>query len=433
VGKLWVFIKDKKIKMSRRLEVIPTGFIDYGKFGESFMAGIQQGRNIVLQEEERQRRIQDQENQRLSAANQIYRQNQSDLERFGTDLSTSEKLKFTSQFDGIMNMNREMQSWIAKGGKVGSPEYNALQDNIEKQKKNLQMNIGALKEVKGGLNELISLQKNKYIVDDSQVMRLQQSYNDIINGKYVPSTELPNKQTIVQSAYISPNAIYESVVPKIQSTEKQSSYKRGKEVITEKSRVPNYFEVESAGIDLVNRSPVESAGIVKDYNKFKSAADTDLGDFKNRYDLYSMYMKDVDKTPKQAKDMTPSDYAMMEIISRSYKPDPSIFSKYTEPKKVTGGKPTQAEQKAKITESIADDVFSTDASKSNDAISQIQGALELGGYSISKSGNTLNVFKGKDIYDPNGLDIKIPLDKNNKKSVSTLKTLIKKYITATGG
>lgn len=419
--------------MSRRLEVIPTGFIDYGKFGESFMAGIQQGRNIVLQEEERQRRIQDQENQRLSAANQIYRQNQSDLERFGTDLSTSEKLKFTSQFDGIMNMNREMQSWIAKGGKVGSPEYNALQDNIEKQKKNLQMNIGALKEVKGGLNELISLQKNKYIVDDSQVMRLQQSYNDIINGKYVPSTELPNKQTIVQSAYISPNAIYESVVPKIQSTEKQSSYKRGKEVITEKSRVPNYFEVESAGIDLVNRSPVESAGIVKDYNKFKSAADTDLGDFKNRYDLYSMYMKDVDKTPKQAKDMTPSDYAMMEIISRSYKPDPSIFSKYTEPKKVTGGKPTQAEQKAKITESIADDVFSTDASKSNDAISQIQGALELGGYSISKSGNTLNVFKGKDIYDPNGLDIKIPLDKNNKKSVSTLKTLIKKYITATGG
>ena len=419
--------------MSRRLEVIPTGFIDYGKFGESFMAGIQQGRNIVLQEEERQRRIQDQENQRLSAANQIYRQNQSDLERFGTDLSTSEKLKFTSQFDGIMNMNREMQSWIAKGGKVGSPEYNALQDNIEKQKKNLQMNIGALKEVKGGLNELISLQKNKYIVDDSQVMRLQQSYNDIINGKYVPSTELPNKQTIVQSAYISPNAIYESVVPKIQSTEKQSSYKKGKEVITEKSRVPNYFEVESAGIDLVNRSPVESAGIVKDYGKFKSAADTDLGDFKNRYDLYSMYMKDVDKTPKQAKDMTPSDYAMMEIISRSYKPDPNIFSRYTEPKKATGGKPTQAEQKTKITESIADDVFSTDANKSNDAISQIQGALELGGYSISKSGNTLNVFKGKDIYDPNGLDIKIPLDKNNKKSVSTLKTLIKKYITATGG
>ena len=184
---------------------------------------------------------------------------------------------------------------------------------------------------------------------------------------------------------------------------------------------------------MVNRSPVESAGIVKDYGKFKSAADTDLGDFKNRYDLYSMYMKDVDRTPKQAKDMTPSDYAMMEIISRSYKPDPNIFSRYTEPKKATGGKPTQAEQKAKITESIADDVFSTDANKSNDAISQIQGALELGGYSISKSGNTLNVFKGKDIYDPNGLDIKIPLDKNNKKSVSTLKTLIKKYITATGG
>ena len=419
--------------MSRRLEVIPTGFIDYGKAGESFMAGIQQGRNIMMQEEERQRRLREQENQRLMAANQLYRQNQADLERFGTDLTTAEKLKFTSQFDGIMNMNREMQSWIAKGGKVGSPEYNALQDNIEKSKKNLQMNIGALKEVKGGMNELISLQKNKYIVDENQMTQLQKSYNDILNGNYVPSIDLPNKQSIVQSAYISPNAIYESVVPKIKPAEKQKSYKRGKEIITEKSMVPSYFEVETLGIDLVNRSPVESAGIIKDYNKFKSQPETNLGDFKNRYELYSMYMKDVDKQPKQPKEMTPADYAIMEIISRSYKPDPNVFSRYSEPKKTTGGKLTQKEEKALVTNSMLTDLFSGDTKKSDDAIDELQGALQLDGYSITKSGNNLTVVKAKDAFDPKGVNITIPLEKNNKKSEATLRTLLKKYMTATGG
>lgn len=416
--------------MSRRLEVIPTGFIDYGKAGESFMAGMQQGRNIMMQEEERQRRLKEQENQRLSAANQIYRQNQADLERFGTDLTTAEKLKFTSQFDGIMNMNREMQSWIAKGGKVGSPEYNALQDNIEKSKKNLQMNIGALKEVKGGMNELISLQKNKYIVDENQLITLQKSYNDILNGNYVPSIDLPNKQSIVQSAYISPNAIYESVVPKIQSTEKQKSYKKGKEVITEKSRVPNYFEVEAAGIDLVNRSPVESAGIVKDYNKFKSLSETNLGDFKNRYDLYSMYMNEVDRQPKQPKDMTPSDYAAMEIIARSYKPDPNVSSRYSEGKKDTSSKLTQSEKDAEKMIGMVDVIFGKDAKKSATAISELQGGLKIKGFTISKSGNNLKVKKVKDEFN-DGIDISIPLD-GSEGSRAALKSVINTYFSAIG-
>lgn len=416
--------------MSRRLEVIPTGFIDYGKAGESFMAGLQQGRNIMLQEEERQRRLKEQENQRLMAANQLYRQNQADLERFGTDLTTAEKLKFTSQFDGIMNMNRELQSWVAKGGKVGSPEYNALQDNIEKSKKNLQMNIGALKEVKGGINELVSLQKNKYIVDENQMAQLQKSYNDILNGNYVPSIDLPNKQSIVQSAYISPNAIYESVVPKIKPSEKQKSYKKGNQIITEKSMVPSYFEVETLGIDLVNRSPVESAGIIKDYNKFKSQPETNLGDFKNRYDLYSMYMKDVDKQPKQPKDMTPADYAIMEIISRSYKPDPNVFSRYSEPKKTTGGKPTQSEKDAEKMIGMVDVIFGKDAKKSATAISELQGGLKIKGFKISKSGNNLTVKKSKDEFS-DVIDISIPLD-GSEGSRAALKSVINTYFSAIG-
>ena len=418
--------------MSRRLEVIPTGFIDYGKFGESFMAGIQQGRNIVLQEEERQRRIKEQENQRLSVANQIYRQNQADLERFGTDLTTGEKVKFTSKFDEIMNMNRELQTWISKGGKVGSPEYNVLQDNIEKSKKNLQMNIGALKEVKSSLSELVALQKNKYIVDEKQLINLQKSYVDILNGTYVPSVDLPNKQSIVQSAYISPNAIYESVVPKIGTTESQKSYKKGNEVITEKSRVPNYIEVETAAIDLVNRSPVESSGIIKDFEKFKAVSESDLGDFKNRYDLYSVYMKEVGKTPKAAKDILPSDFALMEIISRSYKPDPNVFSRYAKPSGGGGrGKPTSTQQDAAKMNSMVDNLFSGDAGKVKKIVSQLSGGLKIKGFTISSSGNTLSVKKGKNDEWGEPMNISIPLD-GSEESKSAAMSIINTYFSAIG-
>jgi len=41
--------------MSRRLEVIPTGYIDYGAAAQKFMTGFQQGRAMLMQEEERQR------------------------------------------------------------------------------------------------------------------------------------------------------------------------------------------------------------------------------------------------------------------------------------------------------------------------------------------------------------------------------------------
>lgn len=416
--------------MSRRLEVIPTGFIDYGKAGESFMAGLQQGRNIMLQEEERQRRLKEQENQRLMAANQLYRQNQADLERFGTDLTTAEKLKFTSQFDGIMNMNRELQSWVAKGGKVGSPEYNALQDNIEKSKKNLQMNIGALKEVKGALNEAVSLQKDRYIVDDNQISVLQKSYNDILNGNYIPSIALPNKTALVQSAYRSPMAIYDSAIRSITPKVVQNSYKKGNQVITEKSNIPDYREVEAVATNLVNLPPVDSTGIIKGYNNFKSVSDSDLGEFKGRYEKYSMYMKEVNQPPKQPKDMTPSDYAMMEIIARSYNPDPNVFSRYSEPKKTGGGKPTQSEKDAEKMIGMVDVIFGKDAKKSATAISELQGGLKIKGFKISKSGNNLTVKKSKDEFS-DVIDISIPLD-GSEGSRAALKSVINTYFSAIG-
>jgi hypothetical protein len=416
--------------MSRRLEVIPTGFIDYGKAAQSFMGGVQQGMNLVAQEEERQRRIREVEEQRFSLANQVYRQNQADLERFGTDLTTAEKLKFTNQFDNVMSMNRELQSWISSGGKVGSPEYNALQDNIEKSKKSLQMNIGNLKEVKSALSEVNALQKNKFLVDPNQVSQLNLAYTQILDGKYVPSIDLPNKQTIVGSSYISPNAIYESVIPKIQYTEKNKVFKDGKVIKTYKQKTPNYFELETASLDLVNRSPVESAGIIKDFQAFKEASKSDLGDFKNRYALYSMYMKEEGKTPKTPTEFTPSDFSMMELVSRSYKPSADEFQRYGGTKTSGGKKATQGEMDASKMGVLLDDVFGSDETKRSEALSEISGGLELQGFKISVKDGSISVVKSKDEY-TDGINMKIPLN-GGKKSKSAMQSVINKYFAAIG-
>lgn len=418
--------------MSRRLEVIPTGFIDYGKAAQSFMGGVQQGMNLVAQEEERQRRLKEVENQRFSVANQLYRQNQADLERFGTDLTTAEKLKFTGQFDGIMKMNRDLQDWIFKGGKVGSPEYNALQDNIEKSKKSLQMNIGNLKEVKSAISEANALQKNKFLVDPNQIAQLSSAYNQILEGKYVPSIDLPSKQTIVGSSYISPNAIYESVIPKIQYTEKNKVFKEGKVVKTYKQKTPNYFELETAALDLVNRSPVESAGIIKDFQRFKEASKSDLGDFKNRYDLYSIYMKEEGKTPKSAEEFTPSDFSMMELVSRSYKPSADEFQRYSAPKTGGGGgKPTATEKDAAKMNAMVSDLFSGDVNKVKKITSQLSGGLKLKGFTISSSGNTLSVKKGKNDEWGEQMNISIPLDGSDESNAAAM-SIINTYFSAIG-
>lgn len=418
--------------MSRRLEIIPTGFVDYGKAAQSFMAGAQQGMNIIAQEEERQRRIRETENQRLSVANQIYRQNQADLERFGTDLTTGEKIKFTNQFDGIIRMNRELQDWVAKGGKVGSPEYNAIQDNIEKSKKNLQMNVGALKEVKSNLGEAISLQSKKFIVDQNIINQLQTAYNEILDGKYVPSVDLPSKTSIVSSSYLSPNAIYESVIPKIQYTEKNKVVKDSKNnvVQTYKQKIPNFFELETASLDLVNRSPAESTGIINGFNAFKQAPKDNLGDFKNRYDLYSMYMKEEGRTPKPKDEFNPADFALMELVSRSYKPTADEFQRYAPPRKDKSKEPTQAEKDAEKMNMLVEDIFSGDATKSNSAISKLSGGLKVKGFTIKKVGDSLSVVKAKDEF-MDALNVTIPLTKNDE-SVASLQSVINQYFSAIG-
>jgi hypothetical protein len=418
--------------MSRRLENIPTGFIDYGAAGRSLMEGIQMGRNIVLQEEERQRKLQELENQRASVANTIYRQNQADIERWGSDLSTSEKKAFSTQFDDVMKINRQMQDFILKGGKVNSDGYIALQDLMEKQKKNILMNVGALKEVKDTMSQLVTLQKSKYQGFDDDITVLQNAYNNIIAGKYVPSIDLPTKTSVTQKAYVAPSVVFESYVPKIAVVQQEHVVKdANKKIIrTEKKQIPSYTDLETLSYDSVNAPAVNSSGIMKEFMEFKNLnKDQVKPEYQSRYDLYKMYMKEVGKDAKAIKDFEAVDFSMMELIARRYKPAPDEAERfYKEPKGSSG---SLSAKDAGIMDEMLTDIFSGDAKRAKAVIDKLTGALNSKGWKIGFNGKNVTAEKSPDEWDPAkttyGFDL---LD--NDKNRATAKAMINAYFSAIG-
>jgi|GEM_PF-6145492 len=420
--------------MSRRLEVIPTGYIDYGAAAQKFMTGFQQGRAMLMQEEERQRRLQELENQRASIANTIFRQHQADVERFGTDLSTSEKQAFTAQFDGIMEANRGVQDFILKGGKVNSSEYIALQDAIEKQKKDLQMRIGAIKEIKDGMSQIVTLQKSKYEGFDGDAATLTDMYNRVLKGSYIPSIDIPNKTSITQKAFVAPGVVYESYIPKISVNQQDHVVKdSNKKIIrTEKKQMPVYSDLETVAYDAVNAPSVNSSGVMRDFNNFKTLNKDGLTkDYQTRYDLYKMYMKDSNKPEKEIKDFQPVDYVMMEMIARKYKPAPDEAERfYKESSGRGGGGTISAEQAALMNKMIAD-YFSGDAKKRTGVVDKLAGGLKTKGWSMGFKNNAFDASKGADEWNEKGINYKIGINENNENR-SALMAVIKAYFSAIG-
>lgn len=417
--------------MSRRLQTIPTGFVDYGAVGQQFMTGVQKGINLVQEEEERRRRAQDLENQRALLATNVYKQHQADLERFGTDLSTSEKQSFVNQFDAITKSNRELQSFLLKGGKVNSPEYIALQDSIDKQKKTLQMNVGALKEVKDAMAQGVALQKGKYDGYEDDMLKLSNAYKSILSGSYVPSSELPNKTSMTQKAYIAPSVVYEAYVPKISVSNVDHVVKdtKNKIIKTEKKQIPVYSDLETVAYDAINAPAVNSTGVMKNYETFVQSNKAGVSpEYKTRYDLYSMYMKDVNQTPKAIKDFQPTDYVMMEMIARKYKPAPDQqerFYKDSQPKNTS-----QSAQDASKMNAYLSDLFSGDATKAKNVIDKLSGALQVKGWKISSKGGKVNATKAADEWSQ-GASYSFDLNDNDANRAAAT-AMINSYFTAIG-
>jgi hypothetical protein len=420
--------------MSRRLEVIPTGYIDYGAAAQKFMTGFQQGRAMLMQEEERQRRLQELENQRASIANTIFRQHQADVERFGTDLSTSEKQAFTAQFDGIMEANRGVQDFLLKGGKVNSSEYIALQDGIEKQKKDLQMRIGALKEIKDGMSQIVTLEKSKYEGFGGDKTTLMDMYNRVLKGSYIPSIDIPSKTSITQKAFVAPGVIYESYIPKISVNQQDHVVKdSNKKIIrTEKKQIPVYSDLETVAYDAVNAPSVNSSGVMRDFNNFKTLNKDGLTkDYQTRYDLYKMYMKDSNKPEKEIKDFQPVDYVMMEMIARKYKPAPDEAERFYKESSGRGGGGSVSAKQAEEMSQMISDYFSGDEEKRNSVVNKISGALNTKGWDMSFKNNYFDAVKGADEWNKKGLTYQIGTSYNDTNK-SKLMAVIKAYFSAIG-
>lgn len=419
--------------MSRRLENIPTGFVDYGAAGKGLMEGFQAGRNIALQEEERRRRQQEIENQRATLANNIYRQTQADLERFGNDLTTPEKLAFTKQFEDIVKDNRTLQEFVLKGGKVGSPEYNALQDTMIKKQKNVLMNIGALKEIKDSMNQIVTLQKSKFEGFDDEGVRLKTAYDAILKGgEYVPSIDIPKKTDITGKAYVAPSVVFESVIPKVSVNQIDHVVRdNNKKIIrTEKKQVPVFTDLQTTAYDVINGPAVNSSGVMKNFIEFKNLnKDAVKPEYSARYDLYKMYMNEIKQAPKEIKDFEPVDYSMMEIISRKYKPAPDESEKFERTK--IGGTGTQSAKDAALMQQMLDDLFSGNATKSKAVMDKITGGLSTRGWDIGFTGKNVKAQKNPDEWDTSGLTYSFDLNPTNKNK-STAMAMIQSYFTTIG-
>jgi hypothetical protein len=390
--------------MSRRLQIIPTGYVDYGAVGEKFLAGVQQGVNIMEREKERQRRLLEIEQRREAAADAIYRQNQADVERFGNDLSTSEKEAFVSQYDALKEMNRSIQEYVRTGGNVGSKEYSILQDNFEKQKKDLLMKIGALKEVKGVISNAVKLRKDGLIGWENEFNTAQNVYNSLLSGKYVPSVDIPTVENMTMSAYKSPVKVFSSSFVNFDNTKTSHVVRDAKNKIirTERKEVPEFNSLASVANGILNSPPAESTGVIKEYEQFKiQNKDGIAEDYKGRYDKYLMYMKDINQQPKDIKDFTPLDYTMMEILARKYNPAPDFSERfYTERRSSGGGGGgSQSDKDAANMSAMLNDLFSGDSSKANSVLSKIKGGLKTRGWSINQSGLKITASKSADEYD----------------------------------
>jgi hypothetical protein len=131
--------------MSRRLEYIPTGYVDTSKVGQAYEQSYGQANQLQQAEEERQRKLQQEEDARLATGASIYNQGYSKLELLKGDLDTEEKKAFSSQFQDILKSYSDLQSAISEGVKVGSSEYITMLNGIQEKQSNLLMTIGAKK------------------------------------------------------------------------------------------------------------------------------------------------------------------------------------------------------------------------------------------------------------------------------------------------
>ena len=420
--------------MSRRLENIQTGFVDYGGAAASLNQAFVQGTKIRIEEEDRQRRIQQEQDARLAGGAQLYAGWMDEVDKMENGLDQEARAKFVERFNVVKEGYRGLQEAISKGVKVGTPQYYELYNQVNVKKKSLLEQIGLIKQINESKNELAKVYASGSISSPDIEQSLTNQRKAALDGTWTPSQGVVTPQQVVMNSYKPSAAAIKSISTAIPfTTSVDADYQNGKDgrtIVKTKRIVPSYSG-SMAAIDnfLANSSPRDTIDITNKLNAWKSG---EKASESSNYKYYLAYMNTeaVKIDPqygggiKKPEQFTEADYALMESLPSKFNPNAMEIESFAT---TTQSKNYDTEN---ITNNFMDMLFGGKDNEINKVVDNISGALKTKGWNVSRSGNKIIYQKAKDEYS-DGITGEFDLSGDDKSKANAL-DFLNKYITAIG-
>jgi hypothetical protein len=417
--------------MSRRLENIQTGFVDYSKMGEGFNQAFVQGKKIQFEEEDRQRRIQQEEDARLATGAQLYAGWLDEVNKMENGLDPNARVKFVEQFDAIKNDYRGIQEAISKGVKVGTTQYYELFNKVNEKKTNVLKNINLIKQLNESTDQLVKNYASGVVTSPEVKAQIETQRKAILQGDYQPSMGLVTPQQVVSNSYKPAYGVIKSLSSVLPVTISQDADygQDGKTTIKTQRYIPSLSGSISA-IDsfISNSTPRDTIDITNQLNKWKTNPEAEKS---SNYKYYQAYMNTeaVKSDPmwmgaKKPEDFTETDFTLMESLPSKFRPNAKEIENFT----------TATQSKNRDTEIITSNfmskLFSGDDKKINEVVDNLSGALKTRGWTISRSGNKISYQKAPDEYSE-GIVGEIDLSGDTKSKANAM-DFLNKYVGAIG-
>jgi hypothetical protein len=385
--------------MSRRLENIQTGFVDYTQIGEGFNQAFAQGKRIQFAEEDRQRRIQQEEDARMAGGAQLYAGWMDEVNKMENGLDQEARAKFVQKFDEVKTGYRGLQEAISKGVKVGTTAYYELYNQVNAKKKSVLDEIGLVKQLNETTDQIAKNYAAGLITDPAIEQSVKDTRTAVLNGTYKPSMGLVTPQQVVMNSYKPAYSTIKSISSVLPVTISQDADygKDGKTTVKTQRYIPSFSGSISA-IDsfLGNSTPRETMDITNKLNQWKSNPDANKS---SNYKYYQTYMntEGVKADPmsmgvKNPEDFTETDFILMEGLPSKFRPNAKEIETLVT---TSQGKNYDTEV---ITSKFMNKLFSGKDSDIDEVIANISGALKTKGWNISRSGNKVVYQKAKDEY-----------------------------------
>ena len=419
--------------MSRRLENIQTGFVDYGGAAASLNQAFEQGKRIQFAEEDRQRRIQQEEDARMAGGAQLYAGWMDEVNKMENGLDQEARAKFVEKFNEVKTGYRGLQEAISKGVKVGTPAYYELYNQVNAKKKSVLDEIGLVKQLNETTDQIAKNYAAGLITDPAIEKSVKDTRAAVLSGTYKPSMGLVTPQNVVMNSYQPASKTIKAISTAIPfTTSVDADYQTGKDgkAIVKTTRYVPSLSGSIAAIDnfFTNSSPRETIDITNKLATWKTGGNASES---SNYKYYVAYMNTdaVKKDPqyggiKQPEEFTETDYALMESLPAKFKPNAKEIESFA----------TSTQSKNYDTENITNNfmnmLFGGKDKDINKVVDNISGALKTKGWNVSRSGNKIVYQKAKDEYS-DGIIGEFDLSGDDKSRANAM-DFLNKYVSAIG-